>query len=461
MSFLSEMDYIDSGDTVSFNTGTIFDLSSGKFQPGLDGEWYLNGGLTAHINTFGAQNGHFKSTTANSYAQRSRNIYADSDMIILDDENSLDKDKARAERMAEELAGRNKNQIIWLKGIDYDLETFDTWLNDLCIKKESVKKDITVKTPFFDEKTGEQLSILIPTYVFVDSLTELVCAAEEEMLDGEKAPGIGNSKINTVYMADGNRKTMFIRSMRRRCQKYGIVFICTGHYDKTINMDMYAPNPKETLFGKQDWKMKGCGSKLKFLSSIYARLQASLLVDSNKEPMYGNGMSAAKDLHEVCVVLERCKSSNAGEMVPYVESQSEGLLNAVTNYHFLKQHEYYGLLGNKQKQQPFLMPDTTISRNTIREIASASAEVRRALEIAVTLCFIKTCYNTATFPYDFNIEPQKLFDQLNSDKNKSLVSDILHSRGYWTYQLPGQKNSDDLPYMSIFRIMELAKAMKK
>ena len=149
--------------------------------------------------------------------------------------------------------------------------------------------------------------------------------------------------------------------------------------------------------------------------------------------------------------MERCKTAGAGTTTPFVASQTKGFLNAVTNYHYLRLNNYFGLNGNKQKQQPFLTPDITISRNTVRSIASSSPQLRRALELAAQYCFIKNNWDTRTMHVDFSMEPAKVFDILNSDKKKTLVQDILNTRGYWTY------DKDALPYMSLIRMLELVK----
>jgi len=451
MGLINQMDVADSGDTLGYNTDTLFDLSTGKYVPGIDGEWYLNGGFTPHVNAIVAQAGNYKSTLANSLIRRSHGIYTDADLIINDTENSLDKDKDRAAKMAEEHY-RPNNDIAWLKGIDYDLDTFDAWLKEYCGKKEDAIKELTRTTPFIDPATGKAQKIVVPTYLFIDSLTEMVCAGEEELLEGEKSKGVGDSRANTVYMLDGNKKTLFLRTIRRRCQKSNMILVLTGHYDKTIQMDMYNPNPKETLFSKQDWKVKGCGSKLKFLSSIYARCQAALLIDSNKEAFYSDGHTPAKDLHEISMVLERCKSANAGEITPYVCSQTHGLLNAVTNYHYLRLNNYFGLVGSKQKQSCVLYPDVSVSRNTIREMCKADPKLRRAIQLTAQYCFIQKNWNTSEYPVDFSQSPEKIFDGLMSDKSKNVKDDVLNSRGYWTYD-----NSEDRPqYMSLFKVLSLA-----
>ena len=98
MSLFDDMDVVDSGDTVAFNTGTTYDLATGIFKPGIDGEWYLNGGLTQHINAYIAPNSNFKSTIANSFLMRALGIYKGSEAIINDTENALDKDKIDVEQ---------------------------------------------------------------------------------------------------------------------------------------------------------------------------------------------------------------------------------------------------------------------------------------------------------------------------------------------------------------------------
>ena len=452
MNFLQELDIVDSGDNPNFNTGTLLDMATGKYVQGIDGEWYLTGGLPMHITVMGGRNGHFKSTISNACVQRIAAIYPETDLIIEDTEDSLTKDKERAYAMAEELTPQiNRNNVQWLKGVDYDLDTFDEWFNEYCHKKEEHISEIMVDTPFIDLRTGKQIKVMIPTVMVMDSITELVTAIEEDMVSGTKTKGIGDPKNNTVAMVDGNKKTLWMRTMRRRCQKYGIVFVGTGHYDKILEMDPYSPTPKETLVGKQSYKLKRCGSNLKFLASIYAITNATLLVDSNKEPLYNDGTSASKDIFEVDVTLERCKTACVGTTTPFVASQTKGFLNAVTNYHYLRLNNYFGLNGNKQKQQPFLMPDLTISRNTVRALSADNAQLRRALELAAQYCYIKNNWDTRNLHVDFNMDPNKLFDLLNSDKKKTLVQDILNSRGYWTYR------KEDKPYMSVIRMLELVK----
>ena len=448
MSLLSDVVVNEQVSTISFNTNTLFDLATGTYVPGHDGKWYLSGGLTQHINAFVGPNGAFKSTFACAMIMRAAGICYDTDVIIEDTENSLDKDKHRAMQMGEELTTDDlTSRVLWISGANYTLDRLFELIRSLCEKKAAAKKEYIVTSPFLDEKTGKPLEIWKPTYIFIDSLTELTSDTVDEMLNNSKKT---LSDANTAFMADGNKKTLFITAMKTLCMRYGIVLVVTGHFDKIMQMDMYNPTPKDTTFSKQDWKTKGVGSKLKFNASLYVRTGTQPLLDSNKEPLYGVGSGPIKDVMEIDIVIERSKMASAGNVLPFVATQTSGVLNAVTNYHYLRMNDYDGLAGNKQKQQVGLLKDITISRNTIRSLTESNYELRRALEIAAQYLYIKNNWMTQNLPVDFSKSASEFFDMLTSDKNKGLVNDIVNSRGYWTYC------KNDRPYMDLIGIMSLA-----
>ncbi|MBO4736539.1 MAG: hypothetical protein J5614_09130, partial [Paludibacteraceae bacterium] len=122
MSLLSETFPESDTNTVSFNTGTLFDLATGYYDQGKDGKMYLTGGLGCQLNGIVGRNSNFKSTIATSLTMRAANIYNDVGMLIFDTENSVMKDRDRAIGMAEELAGGlDESQIVWLSGANMSL----------------------------------------------------------------------------------------------------------------------------------------------------------------------------------------------------------------------------------------------------------------------------------------------------------------------------------------------------
>ena len=454
MGFLSSS--IDSDCfSIGFNTDTMYDAFTGYYQQGVDGEFYLNGGLRPHFNMIGGPNGSYKSALMNSFIQRAICIYKNSDGIIIDSEQALSQDIDRALRMAGELFKMSlKDDVAWKNGVALQLNGTLKFIEEVLMNKRAKEKDMIVETPFFDPFTGQPFRYWIPTFIFLDSLTQLMSERESSVI--EDAGGVVGDGANTSYMVDANDKTRFVRALLAKCVKYGVVMCISAHYKKGLNMNgQYNPTPKQTPYAKQDWKLNGVGGNMIFVANNYVTVTAKKLEDPNKEAFYDmEDAGPTTDISEVVALLERCKTAAAGTTFPFIVSQSSGLLNAVSNYHYLREKNYYGLVGNKQRHSAFLYPSQTFTRNTLRQIAESSPEVRRALQIAATICFIKNNWNLTKVPYDFSIEPQALFDSLTSDKNKEMLSDVLASRSYWTYE------KDDRPYMSIFRILDIAKAIK-
>ena len=124
----------------------------------------------------------------------------------------------------------------------------------------------------------------------------------------------------------------------------------------------------------------------------------------------------------------------------------------------MRLHNYFGLGGNKIKQQPMWYPEVTVSRNTIREMAHADDKLRRAIALTAQYCFIQNNWNHTQYHVDFTQDPQKVMDALLSDKSRDLKSEMLGSRSYWTFK---EDNDKHPPYMSLFKILELCGFAKK
>ena len=440
---------------ISFQTDSMFDLLTGVYLPGKD-DYYLNGGLSAHINLIAGPQGHFKSSLSASWLMRSLSLYPTTDAIVIDTENAISVDKSRVYHMAgEHYRDELQERVVWLAGDDITLDQVFNTIKELATQKEKLRKELEIETPFLNPVDGQPIRIMLPTYVFVDSFTVLRSIREKDMLN--TAGNISDDSVNTTNIVDGGRKTMFTTYVLDVCRKYGIVLLETAHYDKAPSLSQYQPNPKQTIFAKQDWKLKSCGSNLKFLATIYGTVSASVLLDSTKkEPLYGdehNQMFRAQS--GVDFLLERCKGNAAGTCFTFVASQYEGLLNALTNYHYLRINDFFGLQGSKQKQQSYWQPDLSLTRNTFRELSDSSPELRRAIALTAELLFIQKNWYLAGTNEIFHFPPQKLFDALLSDRNKELKQEILQSRGYWTYQ------GTDQPYMSLIKVLQLLMPTEK
>ena len=438
-------------EVVCFNTDTMFDLLTGDVRKGVDGHWYCNGGLGPSVFGEGGRSGCYKSTFGASLGTRVSAIY-DSQMMIFDSEIAIIRNKDRIIRMAGEHAGRlTDDHIICLDAKnEYDLESIREAIHDLGEAKLKAK-DNMVTTPFIDRKTLKPIKALVPSVIFIDSLTEAF-SREEENLVTEK--GSEDSRSKTLAMLDANKKTIILRNLNRYAGAYGIELMVSAHYGQKLNLDSYTPAPKLLQFGSQSEGFKSVGSKFGFLTSPLALIKSCTTIqDDSKQAKYKLGDTAPIDLNEVLVLMQRCKNNSSGLMFPFVISQANGLLEETTNYHYLRSNKAFGMLGNNITHQSVFLPKVNMTRNSFRKICQENPQLSRALQLTAQLFYIQSNWNEQGWPFSLKVDPMKLMDFLTSDKNKYTVDRVLNSRSYW---LPEEyKGSSDKEYLSIFDILEL------
>ena len=436
-------------ETVCFNTDTMFDLLTGDCRRNpKDGKWYINGGLGPSVAGIGGRSGCFKSTFAGSLGTRVSAIY-DSQMMIFDSEIAIIRNKERIIHMAGAHAGKlTDDHIVCLDAKNtYDLESIREAIHDL--GEEKLKcKDNMVTTPFVDRKTGEFIKSLVPSVIFIDSLTEAF-SREEESLMTEK--GSDDSRAKTLAMLDANKKTMILRHLNRYAGAYGIELMVTAHYGQKLNLDSYTPAPKTLQYGSQSEGFKSVGSKFGFLTSPLALIKsATNIVDDAKQAKYKLGDTSPTDLNEIVVLMQRCKNNASGLTFPFVVSQELGLLDDVTHYHYLRSNKAFGMLGNNITHQSVFLPKINMTRNSFRQLCIDNPQLRRALQLTTQLAYIQTNWSASGWRFPLKVEPQRLMDVLSSDKAKYSVDRVLNSRGYW---LP-QEVKCDQEYLSIIDVLE-------
>ena len=438
-------------ELINFNTDTMFDLLTGDVRRGSDGKWYCNGGLGPSVAAVGGRPQSFKSALACSLGMRTSAIY-DSQMMIFDSEIAIIRDKDRILRMAGSHSDKlTDDHVICLDAKnEYDLESIRETIHEL--GEEKLKnKDNLITTPFLDRKTRKPMQVLVPSVIFIDSLSEAF-SREEESLVTEK--GSDDSRAKTLALLDANKKTIILRNLNRYAGAYGIELLVSAHYDKVVNVDAYTPQAKQLQYSNQSEKYKGVGSKFAFLTSPCALVKSCInILDDAKACKYKLGDTAPTDLNEVLIQIQRCKNNLSGLMFPFVISQANGVLEETTNYHYLRTNKAFGMLGNNITHQSFFLPKVNMTRNTFRGICEKDQRLARALQLTAQLCFIQMNWNEQGWPFLLRVDPMKLMDFLHSDKNKYSVDRILNSRSYW---LPEEyKDKDDKEYLSIFDILEM------
>lgn len=434
------------------NTGTMFDLVTGSFVPGMSGEMILNGGL-AYTNGVAGRPQLFKSTTALSLVINAMQYYPGSEHLIYDTESSLIKQRIIQAAKPEHRVDLD-SRIMLTDHTQYKAEAFFELIKETAAEKEKHRKDLTVETPFIDPKTGKPQLMMIPTFITIDSWSKMASAAVGDIYEKNE---IGSSGTNMVYMKDGNVKTMMISQIPTLAVKHNIYFMTSVHIGDKIDMNPYAPSARELQHMKASDKIKNAGADFNFLMSNLLEIRKAQLLQNDKDCLYPDAYSNAVDLNELTAIVVRCKNNASGAQFNPIISQQTGMLSNLTSYNYIKSHDYYGLSGNKQHHAPIFCPDEKLSRTTVRDKLqnNKNYEVCRAIEILTHLHYIRTNWSLRDIPVDFNVDLEKLAEALMKNSTYAM-SDILNSRSYWTY------NKDEpRPYLSIFDILSLASGAYK
>lgn len=411
-----------------------------------------------------ARSNMYKSTFVDSLITRIAAIYQIG-TAIFDSEDSITKNPDRIYRMAGPYSSMLEHEQVMTFNAhtEYDLAEILLKLKEIGEQKKEHAKELTFTTPFLDVTTGKAQKVMTPTLIFLDSLTDMHAAEEEEVLENKQS--INDSKTKTVYMKDANAKTIFVRKILRYASEYGFIISATAHYRKTLNMDSYGPTPKQLQFMQQDYGPKQVGAEFLFRTSPQLFIKTcKCLQDDAKESWYKlDKTSPATDINEIIGEIHRSKSSASGTVHPYVVSQADGLLADLTDFNYLKSMKY-GLGGNNVTCHCLLNPKVNLTRNTVRGVCKSDPCEVRALQILAQLCYIQKNWNDATiksvFGFSVQIEPERIAEWLSSDKNKYTIDRVLHSRGYWL-PVEIEQSCKDIPeYMSIFDILAAMQSTK-
>lgn len=422
------------------NTGTIMDFATGTFYQGLNGKYYLNGGLSIISSIIGKAET-FKSTIALSYFAKVLNNYPCIDGVCYDTEFSIP-DVMRINSLNNNIEDYSDRIYLCDKSTFNMIEFYD-FIKGIAEEKKKKRKSLLVETPFINKKTGKPYVSIFPTIVCIDSWTLMQSSQEADIY--EKG-GLGDSKTNTAFMVDGNKKTQMMRQLPRIAFDAGIYFIPTAHIGGNINMNPYAPVNKDLVNMKASDSIKGAGSQFTFLSSnVLETRKCKVLQDSNKKCLFPGRVSSNMELTEVMLMVDKCKNNQSGNMFPHVVSKTFGIQQTLDYYSLLKDFNMFGLDG-KTEQTCIMKPKVVFSRKTIRDIIVDDYEFARGLELLGQLCYIKYFW---TIDKKVKTLTAKRFIDLINKSKKFDMQEVLNTEGTWSFN----KTKRDRKYLSIFDIL--------
>lgn len=448
---------------IRFNTGTFFDLTTGKYEQGVKGHWLLNGGYSTCTTALHGRGNYYKSTLMDSWIMGMLQLYPQMRCFIFDTEFSKELGRLLKFTKGQIHGFRDVTDQVILKSSPElctieQIDSFLTWLIDL---RKKNKASFKITTPFVDMH-GKPIIEYLPTVVYTDSWSEL---SSESVIEFMRQKGFDDAKWRTMYMENGNKKTLMLSYMNQIAKQHGIIFAATARTGDNSGIGAGPMGPaKELTHQAQKDKIKDAGAKFTTLTHTLMQVKnCRNIQDTAKEAEYPHGNTGPMDLQELKLNSSRNKSNASGLLLPLIVSQENGYLNDVTNFHFLKESckcEAITRSGVGFYSSSWL-PDVRFSRKTLRENVIDNYQLARALELTARYQYIKSSWNTGSIPLDFSVTAEAIFDKLTS--NGGAMKDILESTSVWAPIKNGviPKNgrligAQGRETMTLFEVMALA-----
>ncbi len=402
------------------NIGATLDIPTGYFIQGTRGEWVLNGGLGNTCAVVGIGNS-FKSTILRYIELSAMNkIFSvlPTSLMSYDTEINIHinhqlKLAARFEYLKNVSLIQNGYWHISDKTTFYANKWYEK-VKDFIQNKIDNKKEIFYSTPFVDFDGKSQFKMMVPTFGDIDSFSEFETEDVAKIQDENE---LGDSGGNTIHMRQGLAKTRFLMDIPNLCGRGNHYMLMTAHVGKEIQMASgpIPQAPTKTLHTlKNGDKIKGVTGKFFFnLATCWQTVNVTPLINqSNKTVEYpknsDDNTNMDTDLNIVSLRILRNKAGKSGIMQEVIISQSEGLLPELTEFHFIKSNDRFGISGTLQHYNLDLVPDIKLQRTTVRGKIDESPELRRALNISAELLQMKQ-YG---MHLDVWCEPKVLYEDL-------------------------------------------------
>lgn len=438
---------------VMINIGALLDIPTGTFVEGRHGERILNGGLAFLTGVVGIGN-NFKSTFMHYMAVTAAARMGDNTTISTYDTeiNVHEWHLTGLQDSIPELKGANLLENGRWSITDKTMYHGDQWydeVKDFMQLKIKEKAKYSLKTPF-KNREGEELKILIPSILEVDSMSEFVTQDVIRMQDDNS---LGESGANTVSMRQGlqkNRLLMEIPALSGGSYTYTLM---TAHIGSEFNMDPRNPPPKKLQHLNGGQKLKGVPEKFTFVTNNcwHCYNAAPLRNDTTKAPEYprdsDDDLKGDTDLNTVMVRNLRSKSGITGLSTPIIASQNEGILPSLTEFHYIKINKRWGLDGNDRNYNLCFCPDIALSRTQVRRKIENHPELRRGLNLAAEMLQMNLLWPDLAPQYVCT--PQELYADLKEMGYDWKV--LLATRGWWA---PIGVH-DDIPFLSTMDFLRM------
>ena len=445
------------------NIGALLDIPTAAIITGKKGESIINGGLGYVTGIVGAGN-NYKSTILHymmlSAAAKIKETN-DTAMSTYDTEVNISID--RLEDLSKNFKHLPESPItgpeqIW-EVTDKSLAPANKWAVELNEYSDSKVKDKSIQvkySAFTDPYTKGDYVSPLPTFVEIDSLTEFEAEGTMKMLSAD----LDDSSTNTYAMKQGGFKTKFLSRLPSLSNNSNTFILLTAHIGKKINMDTgpmakYNQPTKELQYLKGADSLKGTSTKFTFLlnNGWFAHTASVLKNQTTKKAEYpiSSDESIETELNTVKLTQLRSKSGPSGYTLELVVSQTEGVLPTLTEFHYIKSNNRFGIDGSNISYSLDIYPDVKLSRTTVRRKIDSDPLLRRAINITAELHQL-SLFHPWIQEQGLMCTPKELYDdikKLGYDWNQ-----LLDSRGYW---LIDQYSKNAKPFLSTVDLLKMRK----
>jgi len=424
---------------IMYNVGCLLDIPTGTYIKGAHGESILNGGLGV-LTAIAGRGNTFKSTLAHYM------VMSAVDKIVASGYKPYINTYDTEMNFSIDRLENFTNNFDYLKGLDifnngvwtitdktkHMGNEWYTLLRDF-LKNDKLKnkKEYTVDTPFISPK-GEIIKTIFPSFGEIDSMSEFETSDIQEIQNKNE---LGESGGNTIHMRLGLAKTRLLMELPSLCNNTGHYMVMTAHLgqDTSIQQSQYSTPAKKLQYMRMGEKIKGVTDKFFFLPNLFWQTvsSSSLNNQSTKGPEYpklkGNQEEGSHDLNIITIRQLRNKSGPSGTVLSIIVSQSEGILPSLTEFHYIKENDRFGLDGSNLSYNLVLYPEVKLSRTTVRNLIDSDYKLRRAIKITADLLQMTQLWraNGMSVP-----TPNELYNKL---KDKYDWNILLETRDWWTF----------------------------
>lgn len=424
------------------NVGALFDIPTGTYVEAADGSMVLLGGLTTFSGFVGSGN-MFKSTIMRYMRLRAMARMKQSVGSTYDTENNIQ--EWQLQRQAILIPEFQGEDVIdngrWVVTDESKYSGTGWYENYKEFLKHKVKNfhKLTVTTPFWNRAKTGKLSIILPTFNEVDSLTRL---QTDDVVNMQDKNELGESGANTLHMRQGLAKQRILMQVPGLNAGASSFQTMTAHVGNQFDMQNAGPGgmvPKKQLTAmKTGEKIKGVTEQFLFNTLVCYQMFKVAICAEDRFVTYprdkNDNLKDDSDLNEVHVKVLRNKSGPSGMSHVVIVSQTEGVLSALTEFHHIRKGkdvngEPYGLGGSLSNYFLTFYPECKLTKKTVRSKLNEDAKLRRAVNFTSEMYQMSYLWQTQERKY--KVLPADLYAGIIE---KGYDFDLLlMTRGWWTH----------------------------